>query len=1070
MKLIDKGKWLKKCCEGMKSTVFGVFLLFASTIIMEAGVLKLDLQGCRSAEGNGYHAELVPDINSGGEFTMYFCDDPFYTQGNLKYWAELDMVPHRIIFTNTTGSAQDFTFRVGGDYKDTNDPTIIGWDYITELTLDEYSTPPENIAACRNIGSLATQELVISPDESEIFRQVSVEGYPDNLTCVAIYNMRLAIGSSNYSGSSLQSRLINVASSVNVGDQTLPVPDIEATTFSKTMTATQGGSRTWTVSKSSEPASLSFDNTCDDTLPLQKDINITVSWTKGDITPAGNVDVTTIIQASNTAHRDITISVEDTIYSGTTVLDTLSCGPTTLQANAGNQIVCTHKITIPKEQGISLNDRAVATYIDPDYPGGVILGTKVATATAFVQGTSENDDENATIKDYEWISDTNLSYSVAQPTIGTFDNYTADTTTTSDVNWTSGVVFDTGSVTFTKTVYTQAGTSATGSLSDIASLKTGGGSGTNSGTFSVSLSSSALVSLTIVKEMDPAIIPDNETLDFNFTVRNGLGYDETFTIDVNDSTPTNSITISGLDPSQYNVQELATFGYAPTGSSTKLVDLSLPRCSATVTFTNELADRPAVKVKKVTYPAGFEAGWVMTIYKLDDDNVTWVEQNTTTTTDANWTTIIGKNQLLAGTYKIEETPKDGWFELNRATDCNFTYDPDVDGNRSDYECIIANALYSQITINKVVEGTAPADDFNFTQDINSSVSLLLNDGESYTFDNVRFGTYSVTENDPAPDYLLSNLVCDETGGLVNSVTDLLLRNATINLEPGEAVECTFTNREKGRVNVLKLEDGAQTTELWTFTIEGPEGIMERDTATGPLNFEDARLVPGTVYTLCEINVHPLWDANWTLNGTPITPVLTEDGDTVDRCYDFSVGIGETAEFVIDNISPPGAVHLGNYAWFDDNNNGIQDSNEDPVVGLTVELLDENGTLVNDLHGHNRQDTNSTGKYDFFVPEGNYSIRFSGLPANYVFSPKNAGSNTAIDSDANSNGITNLLSVSGTSRYDIDVGLYCTCYDTESRSDGSPALNVVTGTLMILLTLIIGLFFVRREEQLSGNER
>lgn len=1071
MKLINTYDRLRKNCKAVKHLIFGILFLFVSTIL-EAGVLKLDLQGCLHSDTNGYHSETVPDVHpEHDDFTMYFCNADAYTQGNLKYWSELDMVPHRIIFTNSTGIAQNFTFQVGGDYKDANDPNIVGWDYITELTLDEHSTPPGNIDACRQIGVNTNQTLVISEDNQTIYRQVEVTGYPDGLECAAVYNMRLAIGSSNYSGSSLQSRLISVASDVNLGDQTLPLPDVESTTFSKTMTATQGGSRTWTVSKSSSPASISIDNTCsENALDLQKDVNITVSWTKGPVTPAGNVDVTTIIQASNTASRAIDISVLDTLYSGTTELATYQCPTFTLQPNIGNQIVCTHTYTIDEANGINLNDRAVATYSDPDYPDISYTGTKVATATAFVQGTNETNDENATIKDYETISGTNLSYSVAQPTIGTFDNYTADVETTGDVNWTSGTVFDSGSVTFNKTIYAQAGTSTTGTLSDIASLKTGGGSGSNSGILSVNLSSSALVSLTIVKEMNASIIPDNETLDFNFTVRNGLGYDETFTIEVNDTTPTNSITISGLDPTQYNVQELPTFGYAPTGSSTKFVDLRLPNCSATVTYTNVLADRPAVKVRKVTYPTGSEAGWDMTLYKLDDDNVTWVEQNTTTTIDANWTTLVGKNQLLAGTYKIEETLKDGWFELNRATECNFTYDPDVDGNRSDYECVIANALYSTIIIDKVVEGTAPADDFNFTQDINSSVSLSLNDGENYTFNNVRFGTYVVTENDPAPDYLLSNLVCDETSGLVNSVTALLLRKATIILEPGETVACTFTNREKGTVNVVKLEDGGPTSELWTFTIEGPEGIMERDTSTGPLNFEDARLVPGTVYTLCEINVHPLWDSNWTLNGTEIFPTIVEENGTVDRCYDFSVGIGETAEFEIDNISPPGTLHIGNYAWFDDNNNGIQDAGEDPVVGLTVELLDQNGIPIIDLYGKSSVETNATGEYDFYVVDGNYSIRFSGLPANYIFSPTNEGNDTNIDSDADIYGVTGPVVVSGVSRFDIDVGLYCTCLDTESRSDGSPALNVVTGALMILLTLMIGLFFVRREEQLNGNER
>jgi hypothetical protein len=444
---------------------------------------------------------------------------------------------------------------------------------------------------------------------------------------------------------------------------------------------------------------------------------------------------------------------------------------------------------------------------------------------------------------------------------------------------------------------------------------------------------------------------------------------------------------------------------------------------------------------------------------------TWEVNTTITTADANWTTILGKNQLLAGTYKIEETPQDGWFEVARATDCTFTYDPNVDGNRSDYECIIANAQYSQIIITKELDDGSADSTFGFTQDINSSIPLSLSGGESQTYENVQFGTYHVTENDPLPDYRLIGLTCDDA----NSITSLLTRRATINLEPGETVECTFTNQEKGKVSVVKLEDGGPTSELWTFTIEGPEGIMERDTSTGPLNFEDARLVPGTVYTLCEINVHDLWDANWTLNGSPIVPVEIQDNGTTDRCYDFTVGVGETASFEINNISPPGAVHIGNYAWFDDNNNGIQDPGEDPVVGLRVELLDENGTLITDLYGKSSDETNTTGEYDFYVPDGNYMVRVSGLPANYVYSPKNAAGNIDLDSDVNINGITDVITVSGASRYDIDIGLYCTCLDTESRSDGSPALNTITAALMILMTLMIGLFFVRKEE-LQRNER
>jgi len=263
-----------------------------------------------------------------------------------------------------------------------------------------------------------------------------------------------------------------------------------------------------------------------------------------------------------------------------------------------------------------------------------------------------------------------------------------------------------------------------------------------------------------------------------------------------------------------------------------------------------------------------------------------------------------------------------WYEVARAVDCNFTYHPDVDGNRSDYECVFANAKYAEIIINKeIVEGSASGT-FGFTQDINSSEPLVLADGGSKTYSNLRPATYSVIEHDPSPDdespdYDLSGLECIETEGIQNTVTSLPDHKAIIQLEPGETVECTFTNQERGRVNVIKLEDGNATTEVWTFTIEGPEGIMERNTTNGGLNFEGARLTPGATYTLCEINIHVGWDANWTLNGTPVVPVTVLHEGQLNRCYDFNVDVGETAEFEIDNISPNPGINIEKYTNTED---------------------------------------------------------------------------------------------------------------------------------------------------------
>ena len=49
------------------------------------------------------------------------------------------------------------------------------------------------------------------------------------------------------------------------------------------------------------------------------------------------------------------------------------------------------------------------------------------------------------------------------------------------------------------------------------------------------------------------------------------------------------------------------------------------------------------------------------------------------------------------------------------------------------------------------------------------------------------------------------------------------------------------------------------------------------------------------------------------------------------------------------------LQIGNFVWFDDNQNGYQDAGENGVVGLTLNLLDENctvvGTTITDASGN-----------------------------------------------------------------------------------------------------------------------
>jgi hypothetical protein len=480
------------------------------------------------------------------------------------------------------------------------------------------------------------------------------------------------------------------------------------------------------------------------------------------------------------------------------------------------------------------------------------------------------------------------------------------------------------------------------------------------------------------------------------------------------------------------------------------------------------------------YSSPTNGDWNMTLYKWNETNSTWDPvASKLTTAVTGLAVLVEPENLLEGHYKIEENLEDGWYEVGRlGSGCDFNYT--IDTNVSTYQCGFANSKYGKVIIHKeFVEGSA-ADDFNFTQNIDTNYTLVLGDNTiTYTFENVKVGSYTVTEDDaklqgPSPAYDLTGLVCTESLGDGEeddgTSVSLLNRTASIDMDAGETIECTFTNRERGRINVLKTEDGNETTEVWTFTLKGPEGIIEHNTTTG-LNFSDARLQPGETYTLCEAYVREGWDADWFLNDVNITSDLVEvphDGH-IDRCYDFNVSTGETAVFDIDNISPPDAAMLGDYVWFDDDNNGIQDEGEDPVEGMTVELLDENGSLVEDLYGDSTKLTDANGHYSFYVNAGDYRVRFSGMPSNYVFAPTHSGSDSAVDSDADSDGLTGIITISGADDLTIDAGIYCTCYDSID-SDNSSSMGVISASLMMLMTLMVGLFFVRREEKLKSNRR
>ena len=112
--------------------------------------------------------------------------------------------------------------------------------------------------------------------------------------------------------------------------------------------------------------------------------------------------------------------------------------------------------------------------------------------------------------------------------------------------------------------------------------------------------------------------------------------------------------------------------------------------------------------------------------------------------------------------------------------------------------------------------------------------------------------------------------------------------------------------------------------------------------------------------------------------------------------------------------------LGDFVWVDSNANGIQDSGEPGLSGVTVNLLDGSGNLTG-----KSTTTNASGYYSFTgLMPGSYGVQFT-APAGYVFTGKDQGGDDAKDSDADvATGKTGIVTLtSGQNNLTLDAGLY-----------------------------------------------
>ena len=107
--------------------------------------------------------------------------------------------------------------------------------------------------------------------------------------------------------------------------------------------------------------------------------------------------------------------------------------------------------------------------------------------------------------------------------------------------------------------------------------------------------------------------------------------------------------------------------------------------------------------------------------------------------------------------------------------------------------------------------------------------------------------------------------------------------------------------------------------------------------------------------------------------------------------------------VNNNFGHEEHLTLGNYVWYDNDQNGVQDIGEPGVNGVTVELFTNatcTGAISQTTTTANGGMPTADGWYSFSpLASGNYCVQFSGLATSWVVTMQNQGGDNAIDSDA-----------------------------------------------------------------------
>jgi hypothetical protein len=204
-------------------------------------------------------------------------------------------------------------------------------------------------------------------------------------------------------------------------------------------------------------------------------------------------------------------------------------------------------------------------------------------------------------------------------------------------------------------------------------------------------------------------------------------------------------------------------------------------------------------------------------------------------------------------------------------------------------------------------------------------------------------------------------------------------------------------------------------------IDAATGTLLAITATDPQGNYLFTNLPAGNYVVSFLNIPLGYDFVAKGNGTAATGSDAKPSGYTDV---ITLAAGQT-NLDIDagiyrNNTNNNKASIGDEVFYDRNGDGIQNANENGVPGVTVTLYAADGTTV-------IATTQTDGLGNYIFPNllaGDYVVGFSALPAGYVISPKDAGTDDALDSDAiPATGKTSIISLgNGQNITTVDAGV------------------------------------------------